>query len=156
MSFFEKVKQGASEAAKKAQQTVEITRLKTQISSKEKEIERNYSLIGEVVYKAFVAGDLSQSENSVTEICQGIISLEQEITTLEQKIIEVRNEKECVCGKVVLADTKFCPGCGHKFDEIVEISASDKTNKKTCNSCQAENEMDAKFCRDCGNNLIEE
>lgn len=156
MSFFGKVKQGASEAAKKAQQTVEITRLKTQISSKEKEIEKNYSLIGEAVYNAFVAGDLSQSENNVTEFCRGIFSLKQEITVLELKIIEVRNEKECVCGKVVLADTKFCPGCGHKFDEKVEFSASDEANKMTCSSCQTENEVESKFCQGCGNKLSEE
>ncbi|GGI45133.1 hypothetical protein GCM10008018_10570 [Paenibacillus marchantiophytorum] len=117
MSFFDKVKQGASDAAKKAQQTVEITKLKTQISAKEKEIERTYHLIGESVYAAYVAGDATQSEERRADLCVGIDVIKQEISLLEHKISEVRNEKECVCGKVVAADTKFCSTCGHKFYE---------------------------------------
>ncbi|MEC0228477.1 zinc ribbon domain-containing protein [Paenibacillus alba] len=118
MSFFDKVKQGATDAAKKAQQTVEITKLKTQISSKEKEIEKHYNLIGESVYAAHLAGNAAQSETDVADLCEGITSIKQEIALIEQKISEARNEKECVCGKVVLADTKFCSVCGHKFYEI--------------------------------------
>ncbi|UKS29287.1 hypothetical protein LOZ80_10255 [Paenibacillus sp. HWE-109] len=117
MSFFDKVKQGASDAAKKAQQTVEITKLKTQISAKEKEIERTYHLIGESVYAAYVAGDAAQSEERRADLCVGIDVIKQEISLLEHKISEVRNEKECVCGKVVATDTKFCSTCGHKFEE---------------------------------------
>lgn len=115
MSFFDKVKQGATDAAKKAQQTVEITRYKTQISSKEREIERIYKLIGESVYNSYLAGDYSQVQINVTDFCQGITQINQEISEIEQKITEVRNEKECVCGKVVATDTKFCSSCGHHF-----------------------------------------
>ncbi|MBP1964439.1 hypothetical protein [Paenibacillus aceris] len=115
MSFFDKVKQGASDAAKKAQQTVELTKLKAQLSSKEKEIEKFYTLIGESVYAAYISGDSARSGEIVERFSQGIDAVKQEIAVLEQKIIEVRNEKECVCGKVVVADTKFCSACGHQF-----------------------------------------
>ncbi|OCT13409.1 hypothetical protein A8709_17510 [Paenibacillus pectinilyticus] len=115
MSFFDKVKQGASDAAKKAQQTVEITRLKTQISSKEREIDKIYKLIGESVYTSSLASDFSRVEANVTDYCQGITQIKEEISEIELKITEVRNEKECVCGKVVVADTKFCSSCGHHF-----------------------------------------
>ena len=40
MSLLDKIKQSASDAAKKAQQTVEITKLKSQISGKEKDQEK--------------------------------------------------------------------------------------------------------------------
>ncbi|NOV02118.1 hypothetical protein [Paenibacillus planticolens] len=115
MSFFDKVKQGASDAAKKAQQTVELTKLKAQISSKEKEIEKFYHLIGESVYAAHVSGSLDRTGEIVERFSHGIEAVKQEIAVLEQKVIEVRNEKECVCGKVVVADTKFCSACGHPF-----------------------------------------
>ncbi|WP_199624430.1 zinc ribbon domain-containing protein [Paenibacillus alkalitolerans] len=116
MSLFDKFKQGASEAAKKAQQTVELTRLKTQISVKEKEIEKSYNFIGKAVFEAFSKGDMSQSESEVRAVCQLISQLKQEIKLLDQKIIDVRNEKECVCGTSVSANAKFCPECGNKFD----------------------------------------
>ncbi|RTE11530.1 hypothetical protein [Paenibacillus whitsoniae] len=115
MSFFDKVKQGASDAAKKAQQTVEITKLKAQISSKEKEIEKIYGLIGESVYTAYVAGDPSRYGEIVESYSQGIAAVKLDIEGLEQKLIEVRGEKECVCGKVVPSETKFCSSCGHQF-----------------------------------------
>ncbi|MDD9268083.1 hypothetical protein ACFPES_13675 [Paenibacillus sp. GCM10023248] len=115
MSFFDKVKQGASDAAKKAQQTVEITKLKAQISSKEKEIEKFYGLIGESVYSAYMTGDTARYGEIVERLSHGIAMVKQEIVQLEQKLIELRNEKECVCGKVVAADTKFCSTCGHQF-----------------------------------------
>ncbi|MNQ96958.1 hypothetical protein D3C85_1125820 [compost metagenome] len=115
MSFFDKVKQGASEAAKKAQQTVEITKFKTQISLKEREIDKIYKLIGESVYTSYLSGDYTRVEDNVKDYCLGIAQINQEITDLEQKITEVRNEKECVCGKTVAADTKFCSTCGHHF-----------------------------------------
>ncbi|CAN7545758.1 zinc ribbon domain-containing protein [Paenibacillus sp. LjRoot153] len=115
MSFFDKVKQGASEAAKKAQQTVEITKFKTQVSLKEREIDKIYKIIGESVYASYLSGDYTQVEANVSEYCQGIAQINQEISELEQKIAEVRNEKECTCGKVVAVDTKFCSSCGHHF-----------------------------------------
>lgn len=115
MSFFDKMKQGASEAAKKAQQTVEITRIKASIFAKQKEIERQYQLIGQQVYQAYSSGNLSHAETAVASGAEAIKLIEQEIKLLEHKIVEVKKEKECVCGKVVLADTKYCPVCGYKF-----------------------------------------
>ncbi|BFT71889.1 MULTISPECIES: hypothetical protein [Paenibacillus] len=115
MSFFDKVKQGATDAAKKAQQTVELTKLKAQVSSKEKEIEKFYNLIGESVYAAYMSGDIARAGEIVERFSLGIDAVKQEIAVLDQKIIELRNEKECVCGKVVVADTKFCSSCGHQF-----------------------------------------
>ncbi|WNR42085.1 zinc ribbon domain-containing protein [Paenibacillus roseipurpureus] len=115
MSFFDKVKQGASEAAKKAQQTVEITKFKTQISLKEREIDKIYKLIGESVFASHQSGNMDQVASHVADYCTGITVIQLEISDLEQKIAEIRNEKECVCGKVVATDTKFCSSCGHHF-----------------------------------------
>lgn len=115
MSFFDKVKQGASEAAKKAQQTVEITKFKTQISLKEREIDKVYKLIGESVFASYQSGNMELVAAHVADFCTGITVIQQEISELEQKIAEVRNEKECVCGKVVAMETKFCSSCGHHF-----------------------------------------
>lgn len=121
MSFFKKltetVSKGVSTATEKAQQTVEITKLHAQISGKRKEIDRKYAEIGESVYKAYLGGDLSAAEADVIPACQQIADRERDIEALEDRIRELRNEKECECGQRVPFQTKFCPACGRKFPE---------------------------------------
>ncbi|HEY0827236.1 MAG TPA: hypothetical protein VGE40_04005 [Bacilli bacterium] len=115
-TFFDKLKQGASDTAKKAQQAVEVTKLKSQISSKEREIENHFKHLGESVFKAFTENDLSKAELSIRSRSEQIMELQKEMLDLQLKITEVKNEKKCVCGKTVLLDFKFCQSCGHRFD----------------------------------------
>ncbi|MCR8629764.1 zinc ribbon domain-containing protein [Paenibacillus radicis (ex Xue et al. 2023)] len=151
MSFFEKMKQGASDAAKKAQQTMEITRLRTQISSKEKELEKIFTLIGESVYNAHAAGDWKKSQPDVAAYCQQIQVLRQDIQHIELKIKEAKHEKVCQCGKVVAREVKFCSVCGHQFEELREQAEQAETVVHTiCRVCRTTNEPDAKFCGSCG------
>jgi predicted nucleic acid-binding Zn-ribbon protein len=116
MGFFDKLKEGAGKAADLAKETVEITKLNTQISSKKREIDKCHTRIGELIFNAFSIHDISSAEDQVTAICQDIAILQQEIRQLELKIKEVKNEKYCVCGKTIALNAKFCPTCGHKFE----------------------------------------
>ncbi|WP_169306565.1 zinc ribbon domain-containing protein [Cohnella pontilimi] len=113
----ETVSKGVSTATEKAQQTVEITRLNSQISSKRKEIEKLYGDIGAAVFNGYLNKDLSLAEPKVIPACEQIAAIRHEIDTLEDRIMMIRNEKECVCGKKVPFDTRFCPSCGHRFPE---------------------------------------
>jgi hypothetical protein len=128
MSFFKKltetVSKGVSTATEKAQQTVEITRLNSQISSKRKEIDKIFTSIGASVYEAYLEHDLSNAESKVIPGCEEITDIRGEIAVLDGRIKTIRNEKECVCGKRVHYDTRFCPSCGHPFPEpeVVEES----------------------------------
>jgi chromosome segregation ATPase len=91
-SFFDKLKDGASKAADKAHQTLEISRLNAQISSVKKDIDKAYSQIGQSVYIAYTNGDLSQAEAVITEYSSKILSYEQSIVEIEQKIKDVKRE----------------------------------------------------------------
>ncbi|TDF97519.1 zinc ribbon domain-containing protein [Paenibacillus piri] len=150
MSFFEKMKQGASDAAKKAQQTVEITRLRAQISSKEKEIEKSFALIGESVYQAHSAGDWKKA--AVAAYFAHIQGLQQDIQAIEWKITEAKHEKVCRCGKVVARDVKFCSVCGYRFEEQPDPAeeAEAAVVQTICRVCRTSNEPDAKYCANCG------
>jgi len=121
MSLFRKitesVSKGVSTATEKAQQTVEITRLHAQISGKRKEAEKLLQSIGETVFEGYQAKDLSQMEAKVSPACEQIVAIQEEIDALEDRILQLRNEKECECGKKVPSDTRFCPDCGHAFPE---------------------------------------
>ncbi|SFT03370.1 zinc ribbon domain-containing protein [Paenibacillus sp. BC26] len=153
MSFFDKVKQGASEAAKKAQQTVEITKLKAQISGKEREIDKVYATIGAAVYRAHQAHDLASAEHEVTNCCSQVDELQVEIGQLEERIKMIRFEKTCSCGKVVALDTKFCPDCGSALGDEPKNETTVGEIVVICNTCKTENELNAKFCVSCGSGL---
>ncbi|ANE45262.1 hypothetical protein SY83_01745 [Paenibacillus swuensis] len=159
MSFLNKMKQGATDAARMAQQTLEVTKLKSQISSKEREIERNHTAIGQAVFAAFQAGDLSSSESAVNEYCSVIVKLQSEIQVVEQQILQVKNERVCTCGHVIPGDATFCSKCGKKYEPVAvssdaefteAVPASQDKVAVLCASCGKENEPGSLFCIGCG------
>lgn len=115
MGFFDKIKESAGKAADLAKDTVEITKLNTQISTKKREIDKNHSRIGELIFRAFQINDLASVEDQVTSLCQDIVTLQLNIQNLEVRIKQVKNEKACICGKTIALNALFCPSCGHKF-----------------------------------------
>lgn len=121
MSLFRKitetVSKGVTTATEKAQQTVEITRLHAQISGKRKEVDKMLHGIGEIVFEGYQANDLPEIEGKLTSACEEIVAVQAEIEALEDRILQLRNEKECECGKKVPFDTRYCPSCGHAFPE---------------------------------------
>lgn len=154
MSFFDKVKQGASDAAKKAQQTVEITKLKAQISGKEKEIDKLYTAIGAAVYRGHQEKDFAITEQEVANACLQVDELNVEIGLIEERIKAIRFEKTCTCGKVVALDAKFCPDCGSSLAE--EPPKAETTVGEIvviCSHCKTENELNSRFCISCGSGL---
>lgn len=183
MSFFKKitdtVSKGVTTATEKAQQTVEITRLNSQISGKRKDIEKLFALIGESVYDGYQAHDLSLAQSKVVTRCEEITAIRLEIDALNDRIKSIRNEKDCVCGKRLPEDTRFCPSCGNRFpdpipvesektpvqvdpilpddsnpdSEIVEESESAKVHvdqRQICNSCGTPLYADSHYCPACG------
>ncbi|WMT41641.1 zinc ribbon domain-containing protein [Paenibacillus sp. D2_2] len=160
MGIFDKLKDGASKAADLAKDSVEIAKINSQISGKRKEIEKSYLLIGKEVYDAYTNKQLDTLESLVKEQSNLIRGLEEEVEQLEYKIRQIKDEKECVCGRVVPMDTKFCPSCGHQFEEIVKVVPVEEQTadeiiivQKHCGSChEIVNESDL-FCEKCGNRL---
>ncbi|WP_028563094.1 zinc ribbon domain-containing protein [Paenibacillus pinihumi] len=153
MSIFDKMKQGASEAAKRAQLTVETTKLRSKISTREKEMDRISTRIGKAVFDAYTVGDLSQSEEQVLAYCEELAELREEISQIEETIKKLKEEKTCVCGKVVGPDVNFCPDCGKRF--VDEPRQEDTTGeiRVICYHCKTENDINSKYCIQCGEEL---
>ncbi|XID94096.1 zinc-ribbon domain-containing protein [Paenibacillaceae bacterium WGS1546] len=124
MSFFKKitdsVSKGVSSATEKAQQTVEITKLNSQISGKRKEIEKLFGAIGQSAYECYSVQEMADIEERIKPHCDQITAIHEEIALLDARIKALRNEKDCICGKRVSEDTRFCPSCGHPFPVVVE------------------------------------
>ena len=160
MGIFDKIKQGATKAADMAQQTVEVTRLNSQISTKRKEIDKCLAQMGQFVFDAYQDHDLTAAEPQIHALSQEILNLQREIVSLEMKISEIKNEKHCPgCSNTVPYASKFCNGCGHRFEEneqlqFIEPETVSETEPeqatKACVVCNAEMESDSRFCMACG------
>lgn len=176
----ETVSKGVTSATEKAQQTVEITRLHAQVAGKRREIEKKYETIGQAVFEAYLVQDLSKAEATVIPVCEEIVGLRREIAALEERIKELRNEKECECGQRVPYETRFCPSCGRKFPEAPAVqpkpdepeagaepadAAAEEAGEPEvevfgapvspaeparCPACSAELEPEDRFCPQCG------
>jgi RNA polymerase subunit RPABC4/transcription elongation factor Spt4 len=155
MSIFDRMKQGASEAARKVEQTVEIQKLKAQISAKDKEMDKLYTRIGQAVFRGYSEGDIAKSEEEVVDYCEELSGLTQDIELIREKIKSIKLEKSCgECGKVVPVGVSYCPDCGKKFPvEEQKPEASMGDIRVICRECKAENEFDARYCVDCGHEL---
>lgn len=112
MSFFDKMKTGLNQVKDKAQQTVEATKISTQISSKRRERTAQLAGLGEMVHEAFMAGNLSDQVERIDSMSKAVLRIDGEIELLEQQLVQVKGEKVCSCGAVVPAESKFCHSCG--------------------------------------------
>lgn len=151
-NFLEKFKSGVSEASNRAKVMVDVNRLKLQIAQKHKEICEEHEIIGQIVYELFEHQETENLEERVTEHCQKIYDMKKEIGELELKILDLNEEKECpACKKVVPIDSKFCPSCGYRFPEVVQVvEDGEEVEVRKCSACGASILGHDKFCAECG------
>jgi len=152
MSIFDKMKSGLNQVKDKAQQTVEYTKLYTQISSKRKDIQERYEQLGEIVYRAsgistIASTSMDDAEVRMKGLCREIAELETQIVALEQELARVKGERVCSCGESIPYEAKFCSHCGRSFaDEVYDVekptvvapSSSEETNTAHIKSADAE------------------
>lgn len=176
MSFLDKLKKSVNEASTIAKVTVEVNRLKLQISSHKKEIADYEAQIGKLIYEQYTNNELDP-QHDIIRICKLIEEKHEEIAVVSHKINELNGEKLCQCGQTLPKSTRFCPTCGHKFEvdqqseasveqseplAIAEAVESTEISSKTendappipvhivCVACSEVLEPDSKFCNNCG------
>jgi hypothetical protein len=129
MSIFENISKRVSEtakaAAKKSGNIVEITRLGVSISAEEDKIKKVCTDMGRIVYEAYTGGEGIADE--LKELCGKIDAYEKNIEEMKQKILELKNVKECPsCGAELDIDMAFCYSCGEKQPVPQPIEAKDE------------------------------
>ena len=114
----DKAKDVAAVAADKARETTEKTKISVAIAGEQREIEKNYRMIGEWFINEY-DGELPEA---VQELADAVAASKARIAELEEQknavktepVVEVEAEpavKACpVCGAE--SDSKFCPKCG--------------------------------------------
>ena len=114
----DKAKDVATVAADKARETTEKTKISVAITGEQREIEKNYRMIGEWFINEY-EGELPEG---VQELADAVAASKARIAELEEQKNAVKAEsaeeaeaepaaKACpVCGAE--SDSKFCPKCG--------------------------------------------
>ena len=114
-NIYDSLKSAAEVAAKKTEQTVEISKLKFEIAKVKAETDKKYMELGELVYKA-CKGDSKAQENT-TAIIKEIDELFRKVKALLKELDETENAVTCKeCGKRNGKDAKFCSQCGEKLN----------------------------------------
>lgn len=157
MAFFrelgEKVGKAAQTAAKKSNELVETTKVNMSINSEEEKIQKLFKQIGELIFEDF-KNNTDTGEN-VVDLCKQIVTHEQAIKELKEKLMVIKNIKPCPnCGAEVEAAAPFCPKCGAKQEEP-EVTVAEEDDRQKCPSCNAEYDEGTVFCSNCGNKLVE-
>lgn len=117
----DKAKDVASVAADKGREVTEKTKISVAIAGEQREIEKNYRMIGEWFINEY-DGELPEG---VQELAEAVATAKARIADLEAQKNALKTEpaeadveilvKTCpVCGAA--ADSKFCPKCGAPMD----------------------------------------
>ena len=125
MAFFDeltkKAKDVAAVAADKAKDAAELTKLSFAIAGEQREIDKNYRIIGEWFVNEY-EGEIPDAVRDMVEAVNAskakIAEMEaaKEATKDEPVVEVVTAEKTCpICG--AKADSKFCPQCGAPMGE---------------------------------------
>ena len=125
MAFFDeltkKAKDVAAVAADKAKDAAELTKLSVAIAGEQREIDKNYRIIGEWFVNEY-EGEIPDAVRDMVEAVNAskakIAEMEaaKEATKDEPVVEVVTAERTCpICG--AKADSKFCPQCGAPMGE---------------------------------------
>ena len=125
MAFFDeltkKAKDVAAVTADKAKDAAELTKLSVAIAGEQREIDKNYRIIGEWFVNEY-EGEIPDAVRDMVEAVNAskakIAEMEaaKEATKDEPVVEVVTAEKTCpICG--AKADSKFCPQCGAPMGE---------------------------------------
>lgn len=140
MNFFDKLGRKANETYKVAKEkTVNLTeelKIKGKINEINDKIESIYAEIGKFVYTELKDGR-DASRDVVTEKCNEISTLNDELEKLRTDLLALKNIKKCVkCNAEMDLKSEFCSNCGEKQPKIepkVEVKNEEPADAQDAN-----------------------
>lgn len=122
MEFFDKLGKKASEAYKmtadKTGKIAKETKMKLKMNELKSQVSDFYEEIGKRVYEKHVEEEENVIDSDIKEICTKIDVLSDEIETILQECLELKDQKQCPnCHSKIDKDDKFCHECGEKQND---------------------------------------
>jgi len=123
MAFFEdlskKITDTVDVVGKKTGEAVEIQKLRSQISNLERNMDKNYNILGKMLYDGYQDG--MELTDEAKALCEEITGSAVLIREYESEIAEIRGLRKCPnCDAAVGEDVNFCPRCGKKLNDFDE------------------------------------
>ena len=125
-TFFEDLTKRLGETAElvgnKANEAMEVQRLKNQIRTLERNNEDDLAELGRVLYAKFLNGEELEAEEEA--LCEAIQDREESIEEYNEQIVELRGDTNCAaCGKSIAKGMEYCTYCGEKVSTDVPTDA---------------------------------
>lgn len=163
--FFDKLKEGIDKVSIKAKETIEINKIKGQISKIQEQKRKAFEELGSIVYEMLNSETLDIEK--LKEKAEAIKDFDRQIKEKEKEIIEVQTKAQqeieglkslnkCECGAIIPEGSKFCVKCGKKVEIKEEETAKPEQKSETALRCEcgAVIPPGAKFCVKCGRQLM--
>ena len=151
MSFWTELKKTGQEAAGKAKDLAEVTKLQLAQKEQERKLEQLYAQLGKCFYEKAV-----QEEGAVfPDLLQSITQTLEEIEACKEQQMLLKGGVRCAaCGALIETDAMFCPNCGEARELPKEPGPMVETEpgKMICPGCGKQVEQKA-FCAFCGTKL---
>ena len=151
MSFWTDLKKSGQEAAGKAKDLAEVTKLQLAQKEQERKLEQLYTQLGKCFYES---AQLEES-SEFFEMAQSITLLREEIAASKEQQMLIKGGVRCAaCGTPMEADALFCPNCGAQKEtpKEPEAAADIEPGKIICPGCGKLVDPKA-FCAFCGTKL---
>ena len=125
-TFFEDLTKRLGETAElvgnKANEAMEVQKLKNQIRTLERNNEDDLAELGRIIYEKFQSGEVLEEEE--TALCEAIQDREESIEGYTEQISELKGDTKCeVCGKSIAKGMAYCPYCGEKVPNDIPTDA---------------------------------
>lgn len=122
MDFFDELGKKTTETYHEVKKQVtnfsEEFKLKSKVNNLKERKNTLYTEIGEIVYSD-IKDNKDIDKNVVTEKCNELSAVLEEISRLEAEILSYRKMRICDgCGKKIDNEHRFCPYCGKEQPEI--------------------------------------
>ena len=114
MDFWTQLKKSGQEAAGKAKDLAEVTKLQLAQKEQERKLEQLYAQLGKCFYEKAV-----QEEGAVfPDLLQSITQTLEEIEACKEQQLLIKGGVRCAtCGTLMETDVMFCPSCGAPLPE---------------------------------------
>lgn len=151
MSFWNDLKKSGQEAAGKAKDLAEVTKLQLAQKEQEHKLEKLYGQLGKACYEAAVPGVESPFSELLSAIAKTLEEIEQ--SKAQQQLLK-GGVRCAACGALMEADALFCTNCGAQKEvpKEPEVVMETEPGKVTCPGCGKQVEPKA-FCSFCGTKL---